>query len=1028
MGASAFKQKGEKTMKTKRIAAIFLSLITAISLTTQTFADVVDPNAKADDGGTVAGDSELPGYDNTYDYGYRVSVVDQNGKSLGAADLLDPRINSITDAWGSSTGTDKGSSGQLVDQRTLPAGMPAPLSFTGSSFEGQGNAVKNYLTKKNSNGVENVVAIAQASFDGVYSGDELVKDLQSGDKQLIVEPILSLPSYTDEPIGTTRQLENGKTLHVVQVTNPASGRVYKYWATEDGSAYTYTGTIREFVQEELGPHGSIKNNFVGGVIKQTLKSFMFNDDAFNLKSLSESEIDALIEKICENPDLLDELAAGAFAFSNKQAAPPPQQPTPTPSTGNLDITESRITRHKKLSEVNNTLSNHSFKWDVPAFTIEQCNYNYTHCTYKKITDNTNVVNIDEKEKPEENEGVIGESKYWSFMGATLYSGFEKTWSDRQWGEQNFSFDGAEYSITAIKKNDRLNLIDYNNRNGVAAGVIQNATSFVGSGNISSNRAANGSGAFNVSLSFEPDTGVYKWTGNEYDDETTAKHTDCYDYYKPDGKGGYIKDSLGNNKVFHDPDPREETIQTNFDTSTKLEMNLAVNWSVYAGTQNTASSTPAAGFTQIFKNGKQETWLELNYGTVEFVPYIKMQFDTPTTKGSQVYVAGKYPRSFTANEHVGVIFNTSKNTGNSIVNTQFGTKNGKITLQSNQWSTHAEAVKNAGSNCVLSGGVVLDLAILKDDRQTFTVESIKPILVGDGLKQVNATTNRYDLPTNDSQAKTEHDYFVQQVVKALEGLSVQQYISGTLSNPTSITKDVWDMPGKKAVSPKPTTDSKYYFRPDSDSDTDPKKNGKSNAGDIDVKQGNTEIVYYTFFSNTAGNIKYKKGYSLLDTSTIDPDNDGTLILSKGQTGITDKTIYNINEKTHIVDNLRKAIERNTGSDSDAAWVSDGHWYNEAFDGITIIYQKTTLSLGTINPYVRSAVLDPELCPSSTSKSDLFTKYVASQFKMRDYSEVYGSGKVGKLAEYKGYEFTTQKLDQLFISDIFYIPNVTVQDLR
>ena len=54
-------------MKTKRIAAIFLSLITAISLTTQTFADVVDPNAKADDGGTVAGASTLPAYHNTYD-------------------------------------------------------------------------------------------------------------------------------------------------------------------------------------------------------------------------------------------------------------------------------------------------------------------------------------------------------------------------------------------------------------------------------------------------------------------------------------------------------------------------------------------------------------------------------------------------------------------------------------------------------------------------------------------------------------------------------------------------------------------------------------------------------------------------------------------------------------------------------------------------------------------------------------------------------------------------------------------------
>lgn len=721
-------------MKTKRLAAIFLSLITAISLNTQVFADVVNPNAQAKDGITEASASNLPGYVNTSNnYGYRVSMVDGNGKSLGAADLVDPSICGGTDNWGSSTGTDKSSSGQLVDQRTLPSNMPAPLHYTNGTFEGQGNAVKEYLTQKNSDGVENVVTIAAGAFTtGGESYNEFLEAVQSGEKQLIVEPIMKLPVYTEASVGTTRTASNGKQLHVVQGTS-ASGRTYKYWANEDGSAYNYTGTIREFLQDELGPYGSIKNNYVAGVIKQTLKSFMFNEDAFNLKSLSESEIDALIEKVCENPALLDELAAGAFAFSNKQAAPPPQpiQTSTSTGTGTIDITESRITRHKKLSEVNNTLSNHSFKWDVPAFTIEQCNYD--HCTYKKITDNTNVVNIDEKEKPEEDKGVIGESKYWTFMGATLYSGFEKTWSDRQWGEQNFSFDGAEYSITVIKKNDRLNLIDYNNRNGVAAGVIQNATSFVDSGNISNNRAANGSGVFNVSLRFEPDTGVYKWTGNEYDDETTAKHTDCYDYFI-------------NKRLQHDPDPREETKQTTFDTSTKLEMNLVVNWSVYAGTQDsTKNDTTAKGLTQHPNSGKQETWLEINYGNVSFYPYVRMQFDTVTQQGSQVYVAGKYQRVFTANEYVGVIFNTSKNTGHSIVNTNFADVKGKISIQSNQWSTHATAVKNAGSNCVLSGGAVLDLAILKDDRQTFTVESIKPILVGDGLEQVNATkTNIIEL--------------------------------------------------------------------------------------------------------------------------------------------------------------------------------------------------------------------------------------------------------------------------------------------
>ena len=91
-------------MKTKRLAAIFLSLITAISLNTQVFADVVNPNAQAKDGITEASASNLPGYVNTSNnYGYRVSMVDGNGKSLGAADLVDPSICGGSDNWVSST-------------------------------------------------------------------------------------------------------------------------------------------------------------------------------------------------------------------------------------------------------------------------------------------------------------------------------------------------------------------------------------------------------------------------------------------------------------------------------------------------------------------------------------------------------------------------------------------------------------------------------------------------------------------------------------------------------------------------------------------------------------------------------------------------------------------------------------------------------------------------------------------------------------------------------------------------------------
>ena len=42
--------------------------------------------------------------------------------------------------------------------------------------------------------------------------------------------------------------------------------------------------------------------------------------------------------------------------------------------------------------------------------------------------------------------------------------------------------------------------------------------------------------------------------------------------------------------------------------------------------------------------------------------------------------------------------------------------------------------------------------------------------------------------------------------------------------------------------------------------------------------------------------------------------------------------------------------------------DGQWYFEAFDGLTIVKFDTTLSVGFIDPYERTSVLDPEIIPN------------------------------------------------------------------
>ena len=987
---------------------VVLSLITVMSISVNSFA--VIENADNHDGEAGAWEGGLPGYFNTEQYyGYRQSVVDaKTGKSLGAVDMIDSSFTTGNKYYG-STGTDKSSKEQEVRTGDLGA-TPPPLRWTGGGYRGNGGETRDYLMAEG-NGEQNITASAKENFQDIDGFDE---KLESGDVKVVMEPIFTLPVYTNLPVGTTRPTGE----KVVQGVDKVTGAVYHYWENPDGTAYFVTGTMREYIENELGPYGGgSTGGYVKPIVVQSLKSFLLSNDDLGLAALSEAELEARIEQIIKSGDL-SKYGLGMYIYSSEKKPEKPEEPTePVKSEGSIEITESRITRHKLLSEVDDTLTNNEFNWEVPAFTNEDCSISSCHCFNKRIVDGDNKVYIDEKEKPDQEKGVV---KAWTTID---YDTNKKEYTRGVWGDDSFQLNGVEYSVTVVRLGDNINLPTYRKTGSEGAlGVIK----CVGSGNQSTGRAGNGSKSFSVKLLFIDDgKGDYK---------TESEHTDYRDTTPR------ATETNPNPKHTHSSRTTTSTATTKFDEATKVEMNLNVNQYNYAGANGTMNDSKANGLTQ-HKGFSQQTWLELNYGTINFVPYIKMQYDTPTSHDNVVYVSGKYGRSLTVNEHVGVYFTPSNNNQN-IVNTNSKTIKGKLSIQSNQWSTHATAIAKAGTLSVLPGGAVLDLAVLKENRQRFVVESIKPILAGSGLTQVNSTGSS-SLKTDDTTAKQEHVDFVKQVVEALEGLSVQQYVTNQNVDPKTYKRNVW-LAGKE-VNPTSKTDSKYYFRADDDKDS--KTSGKSNMGDIDVRIGGanaypykdikstissqTIIDYYTFFSDTAGNIKYKTGKSLAEVSKIgNVDSEGTVILKKGESSsaISNEDIIRINNKTHIVDKLVKALERNTGSDSDAKWVDDGHWYNEAFDGVTYVYQRTELTLGTINPYIRSSVLDPQLTPHSSGKSDMFKYYKASQFKMREYSEVYGKGNEGKLADYRGVEFKTELLDKLFISDIFFIPNVTVQDLR
>lgn len=480
---------------------------------------------------------------------------------------------------------------------------------------------------------------------------------------------------------------------------------------------------------------------------------------------------------------------------------------------------------------------------------------------------------------------------------------------------------------------------------------------------------------------------------------------------------------------------------------EIQVNMGVKTQVYAG-KSTVNGTLAATDKNISGNNGDTAYsgrimsslVSGSNNKITFTPYIKMQYDSNNITNNIIYVTGRYGRTLTVNEYAGIYFKVPSNKTAIFKPNTTNKEDGKIQLSSNQWSTHASATAKVGENCVLPGGATLNIAVPEDARNTLHVETYYPILAGTGLNQVNSTGGSSSLPSSVTDImKESHNKFVVSTISGLETLNVQQWVSGKLSansisddilTDRKTNKPVWSMSEATAPSYE-GKDSKYYFRDDNDNDSDigDVKSGDSNTGDLDVKQGNTVITYYTFYANANGDIYCKKHSDLGEASKITSETEGELVLAKGEDISKIRPNYlNINNKTGIVTNIVAALERNTGNDKNAPWASeDGHWYNEAFDGITYAVIDTSIEIGFINPYERTSVLDPELTPSNSGKNDFFTSYSYSQFKMKEYCELYKST-IGKIGKYRDYDICSDYLDEIMISDIFLIPNVNVQDLK
>lgn len=731
------------------------------------------------------------------------------------------------------------------------------------------------------------------------------------------------------------------------------------------------------------------------------------------------------------------------------------EPLDEPEETEVDITESYIAKRFMLGSMDGAggkYKDHVFKWNMPEFNVPG-----SHDGISSWPDTKLKFKIDQKITLTEDMGVLTKwtdiTEYGNpkVPNLTYRKKFEirtgvnrcKLTSAKTWELKNLEFFMVLYRLEDEPNLFKTNISGEASKNSNADTLISNSNGVFKYDKANSDRRDNGEYDFSFNLSFD-----------ESDENDYIRKCKCYDYYWVHGRY----------RSYRRKRYTTETNETSFDTSTKLDITQNTTYATYSGKDNTVKvdvGNPTEAFNTYDHGDTSEAGVTLNVGSLSFRPYIRMQYDTHTQDNKQVYVTGDKERELEFNEYVGVSFDPNKNDHN-IANQSYSVIKGKLTISSSQWSNHATANAAIGkTDCVLPGGATLDLMVMKDDRQIVKVTGFFPVIAGTGLKQVSETggTNS-GIPTDTTQAEQEFEQFVQTVEHSLETWNVVQWITEDTvvkgdTQLTNITKPVWELgtlhPTKVYANDGKfggaEDESKYYFR--SDNDYSPTLTGgvgheDANTGDLDVKRGNIETKFYTFYTDTLGNI-YVKTASSLSSATLnsvnDTGTDGELLVSRtnSKNDLNNLPAFykDLDKKTGVITKLYYGLEscrdttgvceeQCTALDTEAKWVNDGKWYNEAFDGITVVFMSTTLKVGFTKPGTRTSVLDPKLIGNSASKADLLTNYRLSQFRMDDHSEFYGT--VGKIGEFKSIDVIVNGMENMFISDIFYVPNATVQDLR
>ena len=403
---------------------------------------------------------------------------------------------------------------------------------------------------------------------------------------------------------------------------------------------------------------------------------------------------------------------------------------------------------------------------------------------------------------------------------------------------------------------------------------------------------------------------------------------------------------------------------------------------------------------------RNTWIKTDYENLKFYPYIRMTWQKPGDTKDQkndVNILSQHMSSMKAQAAVQISWTKSTD------------QNGfNMFLKSDQWSNHAEATDGDEGwdlrNQVLPGGAIHAVQTkgdgTKDLGVTINVKGYYPYIP----QSVQNETISYDASWTEGNGESEVEDLVENIEDTInKNYKLQMYVD-TWKNKASLNgaSALSGIPVKNGTNisaitgksgDKASDEIKYYLQ-----DTF----GKANSSNVNAHASSVNVATYTFSSDTEGNI-------LMNGQVILKKNEGVEKLSG--------TAKEIDDYTKVVTNLVNSLTRNAGNDKSASWATDGKWYNEAYDGVSIAIYSAQIEVG-IDGYeglnYRTCVLDPNLTPQSAGQTDVFSKANIFQYQINT----------------NGKNLTAKVLDQsvqipyagdLLVSRYAFIPNMNVQNL-